>query len=207
MYSSSKANLWIITIKQINSTCSNATDGPQIAEMVPIRSQTWSKWQRKVAMRSQDVCERSQNSSKILQDESKMIPKIFQTHTTGLKWSQVDSKSLPNGPETPEDGPYSRQDGPKMSPRGAHVGSQIGEKVKLEVFKKHVFPMIFNEKCLQAGQEMTGNVPETFLDQTEWILMVLQRIPQILGPSTGGRGSLAFSAVLRARPLYLFTSD
>ena len=90
-------------------------------------------------MRSQDVCERSKNSSKILQDESKMIPKIFQTHTTGLKWSQVDSKSLPNGPETPEDGPYSRQDGPKMSPRGAHVGSQIGEKVKLEVFKKHTF--------------------------------------------------------------------
>ena len=90
-------------------------------------------------MRSQDVCERSKNSSKILQDEAEMISKIFQTHTTGLKWSQVDSKSLPNGPETPEDGPYSRQDGPKMSPRGAHVGSQIGEKVKLEVFKKHTF--------------------------------------------------------------------
>ena len=188
--------------------CSNATDGAQTAQMLPIRNQTWSKWQRKVAMRSQDVCERSKNSSKILQDESKMTSKIFQTHTTGLKWSQVDSKSLPNGPETPQDGPNSRQDGPKMSPRGAHVGSQIGEKVKLEVFKKtHVFPMIFNEKCLQAGQEMTGNVPDTLLDQTEWILMVLHRIPQILGTLQRGVGDSEFLAAIRARPTYLITSD
>ena len=147
-------------------------------------------------MRSQDVCERSKNSSKILQDEFKMTPKIFQTHTTGLKWSQVDSKSLPNGPETPQDGPNSSQDGPKMSPRGAHVRSQIGEKVKLEVFKKHlVFQWFLTNKCLQAGQEMTGNVPETFLDCPEWDLMVLHRIPQILGPSTVGWGSLAFLQV------------
>ena len=194
-------------MKQSNSTCSNATDGAQTAQMLPIRNQTWSKWQRKVAMRSQDVCERSKNSSKILQDESKMTSKIFQTHTTGLKWSQVDSKSLPNGPETPQDGPNSRQDGPKMSPRGAHVGSQIGEKVKLEVFKKtHVFPMIFNEKCLQAGQEMTGNVPDTLLDQTEWILMVLHRIPQILGTLQRGVGDSEFLAAIRARPTYLMIS-
>ena len=52
--------------------------------------------------------------------------------------------------------------------------------------------MNFNETCLQTGQEMTGNVPETFLDQIERILMVLQRIPQIPGPSTGGRGSKNF---------------
>ena len=167
-----------------------------------------SKWQQKVAMRCQDVCERSQNSSNILQDDSKMSPKIFQTHTTGLKWSQVDSKSLPNGPQTPQDGPNSRQDGPKMSPRGAHVGSQIGEKVKLEVFKKtFVFPSIFNEKCLQAGQEMTGNAPEAFLDCPEWDLMVLCRFPQILGTLQRGVIDSKFSATLRARPTYLMISD
>ena len=189
MYSSSKANLWIITIKQINSTCSNATDGPQIAEMVPIRSQTWSKWQRKVAMRSQDVCERSQNSSKILQDESKMIPKIFQTHTTGLKWSQVDSKSLPNGPETPEDGPYSRQDGPKMSPRGAHVGSQIGEKVKLEVFKKHLFFQWFLTK---NASRQVRKWQETF-QKRSWIKLsefwwFYSEFRRFWDPPQGGEG-------------------
>ena len=116
-------------------------------------------------MRSQDVCERSKNSSKILQDESKMTPKIFQTHTTGLKWSQVDSKSLPNGPETPEDGPYSRQNGPKMSPRGAHVGSQIGEKVKLEVFKKHLF---FQRFLTKNASRQVRKWQETF-QKRSWI--------------------------------------
>ena len=203
MYSSSKANLWIVTIKQSNSTSSNAADGAQTAQMLPIRNQTWSKWQQKVATRCQDVCERSQNSSNILQDDSEMSPKVFQTHTTGLKWPQVDSKSLPNGTQTPQDGPNSRQDGPKMSPRGAHVGSQIGESVKLELFKKRWFsPWFLARRCLQAGQEMTGNAPEAFLDCLEWDLMVLCQFPQILGTLQRGVSNSELLASSRAGPTY-----
>ena len=187
MYSSSKANLWIVAIKQSNSTCSNATDGAQTAQMLPIRNQTWSKWQQKVAMRCQDVCERSQNSSNILQDDSKMSPKIFRTHTTGLKWSQVDSKSFLNGPQTPQDGSNSRQDGPKMSPRGAHVGSQIGEKVKLEVFKKHLF---FHQSLMKNASRQVRKWQETLqkrswtaLSEIWWFYIDFRRF---WGPSKGG---------------------
>ena len=152
-------------------------------------------------MRSQDVCERSKNSSKILQDESKMIPKIFQTHTTGLKWSQVDSKSLPNGPETPEDGPYSRQDGPKMSPRGAHVGSQIGEKVKLEVFQKHLF---FHRFLTKNASRQVRKWWETFqkrfwiaLSEIWWFYVDFSRS---WGPWKGGRVTPVFLQLAEPDP-------
>ena len=159
-------------------------------------------------MRSQDVCERSKHSSKILQNEFKMIPKIFQTHTTGLKWSQIDSKSLPNGPRTPEDDPNSRQDGPKMSPRGAHVGSQISEKVKLQIFKKH---LVFQWFLMKNASRQVRKWWETFqkrswiaLSEIWWFYIDFRRF---WGPSKGGVRNSAFSAGIRARPTYLITSD
>lgn len=74
-------------------------NGAQTAQMLPVRSQTWSKWQREAAKRSHDASERSQDKSKICQDESKIAHRNFQTHPAGLKWSEDDSKSFPDGPK------------------------------------------------------------------------------------------------------------
>ena len=152
-------------------------------------------------MRSQDVCKRFQNSSKILRDDSKMILKIFQTHTAGLKWSQVDSKSLPNGPETPQDGPNSRQGGPKLSPRGAHVGSQIGEKVKLQVFKKH---LVFSSFLTKNASRQVRKWQETFqkrswiaLSEIWWFYVDFRRF---WGPFKGGWVILNFLQVTEPDP-------
>ena len=55
-----------------------------------------------------------------------------------------------------------------MLPKSDHMGPQIDESVKLEIFKKRSFSeMCFNENRLQEGQEMTASVLETLLDCSE----------------------------------------